>query len=320
MTIRSCLLTLSVVLVTSSSPAAFHVMQVEEVIGGLNGNPAAQAIQLRMRSSGQNLVANAGLWAADAAGANRVRLLDIASNVSNSALGARILLATSAFTSAMVANGAPTFVPDFTLASAIPASYLNAGRLTFEDDGGSVSTPGTIYWSLSWGGSSYTGSNSGNTQNDADGNFGPAFGAALPSSSRQGVVFTGAATALSTSNATNYALTADPATVTKNSGTSFTVVASPSLIGDYNRNGVVDANDYTTWRQTYGSTVSGAFSNADGSGNSLIDAADYVIWRKKTTGGAGLETANAESTDSVPEPTNLALLTLAIFIVRLRRR
>jgi hypothetical protein len=325
MIIRSCLLllSLSVVLIASSSQAAFHVMQVEEVIGGLNGNTAAQAIQLRMRSSGQSLVSNAKLWVWDATGSNRIQLLDIASNVSNSAAGARILLATSAFTSAMVGNGAPTFTPDFTLSNSIPTSYLNAGRLTFEDDGGSTATSGTIYWSLSWGGSSYTGSNSGNATNDADGNFGPAFGSALPSAARQGLIFTGAATALSTSNASDYAYTANSATVTKNSGTSFTVVAPPLLVGDYNRNGVVDSNDYTTWRQTYGSTVSSPFSNADGSGNSVIDAADYVIWRKKiASGGAGLgnNDDNQLSANVVPEPTAIALLTIAIFICRSQRR
>jgi Dockerin type I domain len=320
MPIRCCFLFLSVVLATSSSQAAFHVMQVEQVIGGVNGNTAAQAIQLRMRSSGQNQVSNASLWAADAAGANRVLLLNIAANVSNSASGAHILFATSAFNSAMINNGAPTFTPDFTLANAIPKSYLNAGRLTFEDDGGNVATAGTVYWSLSWGGSSYTGSNSGNTTNDADGNFGPAFGSALPTLSRQGVIFTGAATAASTSNVANYAFATNPATVTKNSGTSFTVVAAPFISGDYNRDGVVDANDYTTWRQTFGSTVSSPFSNADGNGNSTIDAADYVVWRKQVvSGGAGLGAGDAVSIDTVPEPANLALLTLAILTMRLRR-
>jgi hypothetical protein len=283
MSIRGCLLLLCAnsVILMNPAHAAFHVMQIEQVIRGLNGNSSAQAIQLRLRSVGQNQVQSSSLWAADAAGANRVLLLNIASPVANSAAGAHILLTTSAFTSAMVAGGAATFTPDFTLANAIPSSYLSAGRLTFEQDGGSTASPGTIYWSLSWGGASYTGSNAGDVTNDATSNFGPAFGSALPTSIRQGVVFTGAATAGSTSNSTDYAFSASPATVTKNLGTSFTVVAPAFLVGDYNRNGTVDANDYTAWRQTFGSTVSGAFANADGNGNSLIDAADFVIWRKK---------------------------------------
>jgi hypothetical protein len=154
MSIRGCLLLLCAnsVILMNPAHAAFHVMQIEQVIGGLNGNSSAQAIQLRLRSVGQNQVQSSSLWAADAAGANRVLLLNIASPVANSAAGAHILLTTSAFTSAMVAGGAATFTPDFTLANAIPSSYLSAGRLTFEQDGGSTASPGTIYWSLSWTG------------------------------------------------------------------------------------------------------------------------------------------------------------------------
>ena len=137
-----------------------------------------------------------------------------------------MLLTTAAFTNAMSLGG-PAFTPDFTLSNAIPSSYLTAGRLTFEADGGSVATPGTIYWSLSWGGAGYTGSNAGNTTNDSDGAFGPAFGSALPTSSRQGVIFTGLFSAASTTNAADYAMSANPGTVTRNSGTSFTVVPEP---------------------------------------------------------------------------------------------
>lgn len=204
-------------------------MQIEEIIGGINGNTSAQAIQLRLRSSGQSLVSNAKLWAWDATGANRVLLLDIASNVSNSATGARILFTTSGFNSTMIAGGATTFTPDFTLASNIPASYLQAGRITFEDDGGSVATPGTIYWSVSWGGG-YTGSNLGSTQNDADGNFGPAVGATLRTSTggiAAGFRFTGTATAPSTNNAADYQLVPASATVIRNNGASFVIVPEP---------------------------------------------------------------------------------------------
>ena len=195
-------------------------MQIEEVIGGVGGNTAAQAIQLRLRNGGQNGVVASSLWAADAAGANRVLVLNIAGNVPSGSLGDRVLLSTSAFNTLM----GGTYTPDFTLATPIPSSYLPAGRLTFEDDAGTVATPGTIYWSLAWGGAGYTGSNTGSATNDADGNFGPAFGSALPTSSRQGVLFTGTAAAASTSNSTDYALSANPATVTKNNGTAFTVV------------------------------------------------------------------------------------------------
>lgn len=221
-------------LLVEPSHASFHLMQIEQVIGGVEGDTGAQAIQLRMRSSGQNLVSSASVWAADANGSNRVLLLNIASNVSAFASGSRILLATPGFTSAMNSGGG-SFAPDFTLAAAIPPSYLNAGKITFEADGGTVSTPGTIYWSFAWGGASYTGTDTGlpsaSGGNDADGNYGPAFGSALPITSRQGVIFTGATTALSTTNAADYAFTANPATVFKNNGTSFVVVPEPGIGG-----------------------------------------------------------------------------------------
>jgi hypothetical protein len=236
-----CIL-LTFAFVAASSPAAFHVMQIEEIIGSINGNTSAQAIQLRLRNSGQNLVSNAKLWAWDATGSNRVLLLDIASNVTNSASGARILLATSGFDSTMIAGGATTFSPDFVLANIIPSTYLTAGRITFEDDGGSPTTAGTIYWSVSWGGGSYTGGTTGSTTNDTDGDFGPAESSplargSLAGSFSPGLLFTGAAGALSTNNLADYApvnVAYGGATVTRNNGASFAVVPEPgstALIG-----------------------------------------------------------------------------------------
>lgn len=206
-----------------SAHAAFHQMQIEQVIGGLNGNSSAQAIQLRLRAFSPSVSA-ASLWAANATGGGRILLLDISTNVANQNQGDRILLATTAFDNTMVAGGATTFVPDYVLANAIPAAYLTAGRLTFEADGGSVSTPGTIYWSLAWGGSGYTGSNSTDPTN---GTGGSPFASALPTAPFKGIQFQGSASAVSTSNATDYAFTANPATVTRNNGSSFTVVPEP---------------------------------------------------------------------------------------------
>ena len=43
-------------LATGPARATFHFMQIEQVIGGANGDTAAQAIQLRMRLGGQNFL------------------------------------------------------------------------------------------------------------------------------------------------------------------------------------------------------------------------------------------------------------------------
>ena len=48
------------------------------------------------------------------------------------------------------------------------------------------------------------------------------------------------------------------------------------LPGDYNLNGIVDAADYTVWRDTLGSMSD---LRADGSGNGKVDADDYTVWK-----------------------------------------
>lgn len=186
--------------------ASFHFMQIDQVIGGLCGDGRAQAIQLRMRVSDQNLVSGKKLIAFDAAGANPITVFTFPSNVTIDAAGTRILLVTSA-AAPLLPNA------DFITSAVIPASYLAAGRLAFEDEGNN------IYWSISWGGAGYTGSNTGTTTNDADGNFGPAFASALPSTTTQALQFPGLASAMSTNNAADYAVTAGAATFTNNAGT-----------------------------------------------------------------------------------------------------
>lgn len=204
----------AVLSVASPAMATFHFMQVEKIIGGVNGDTNAQAIQLRMRSGGQHLVAQSRLRAWDSAGANPVLLLNITTDLPGpSSTGDQILLTTTSFN----VTTSPTADPDFTLAAAIPASYLAAGSLTFESDAGSV------VWRVSWGGGSYTGSNSGTLDNDADGNFGPPFAGPLPSSGTLALQFTGSASAPSTNNAANYALSAGDAVLTNYDNTPFTV-------------------------------------------------------------------------------------------------
>ena len=58
------------------------------------------------------------------------------------------------------------------------------------------------------------------------------------------------------------------------------------LAGDYNAEGVIDAADYTVWRDAV--RASGAGS-ADGNGDLHVDQQDYVLW--KTNLGASLNLA-----------------------------
>ena len=50
----------------------------------------------------------------------------------------------------------------------------------------------------------------------------------------------------------------------------------PTLAGDYNADGAVDAADYTVWRDTLGS--SGVGLPADGNGDLVIDRNDHAVW------------------------------------------
>lgn len=196
--------------------ASFHLMQIEQVIGGVNGDTTAQAVQLRMRATGESFVTGAQLIAYDAAGNNPIVLITFPSNVSNGATGSRILITTSSFQN----HEATPMDPDFVMA-AIPESYLAAGRITYSKP---TFMSGGVLWSVSWGGANYTGPNTGLLTNDADGNFAPPFAGVLPSDSIAALQFPGDATAMSTNNAADYALTTGAATVTNNAGASSGVV------------------------------------------------------------------------------------------------
>jgi uncharacterized repeat protein (TIGR01451 family) len=215
---RLSLPVLSCLALLTASPAfaSFHVMKIEQAMGGVTGDTTQQAIQLRMRAGGQNFVSQGRIRAWDAAGLNPVVIIDFTTDVAVGLQGRRVLIVSPAFAATQTAISA-----DFTMTNLIPASYLPAGRLTFEDDGG------TIYWSLAWGGAAYTGSNAGVTTNDADGNFGPPFGSALPSASTSALLFSApdaSGGAASTNNAADYSVTAGAATFTNNAAQSGTVV------------------------------------------------------------------------------------------------
>jgi hypothetical protein len=82
------------------------------------------------------------------------------------------------------------------------------------------------------------------------------------------------------------------------------ILQHSAIAGDFDANGVVDAADYTTWRNGYG--LLAHETGADGNHNGIVDGADYVLWRKAMmAGGSG---ASIESAQSVPEPHAAALL------------
>jgi len=73
--------------------------------------------------------------------------------------------------------------------------------------------------------------------------------------------------------------------------------------GDYNGNGIVDAADYTVWRDHLGQTY--ALLNRDPGGTGPISATDYNFWLSHfgdTGSGAGAASAG------VPEPSTILLM------------
>ena len=225
---KSALVVVIGMLVATPAFATFHLMQIERVIVGVNGDPNAQAVQLRQRANFENQVQAARLRVVNAAGGVSVTLIDYANSVPVEGPGEVILAATASFTTS------PPITPDFIMAP-IPASYFAAGSLIYEQD-----PPGPIIlWRLSWGGAGYTGGGAGSTTNDANGDFNPPFGAALPSSGNgQALAFTGLATAASTTNAAQYQLTTAGvgATFRNNNGDSGTVpVAVPAKNSTWGR-------------------------------------------------------------------------------------
>ena len=217
---RTSRLLLAVLALAALAPrpahASFHLMQVEQVIGGVNGDASLQAVQLRMRSGFQNLVANGNLVVYDATGSNRIVLSAPLTNVTQNTAGTRVLLATAAFG----ANLTPNVTPNYILTNTIPQSYLAAGSLTWEsraDD--------SVLWRVTWGGAGYSGPTDGLLTNDADGQFGPVFDGPLPSTDLESLRFKFAANALSTNNANDYALSGAAAVFTNSQGASGTVTA-----------------------------------------------------------------------------------------------
>jgi hypothetical protein len=251
--------------ISAAQPDSFHLMQIEQVIGGVNGDTTKQAIQLRQRSSFQNLMNFSRVRVFDAAGANPIEVIDMTTDVPNFNAGDRILIASAGFASATT----PAAVPDFIMTNLIPASYLTAGRLTFEDDGG------TIYWSLSWGGASYTGSNLGSITNDPNGNFGPPFGGPCPSATAQALLFNGTASAASSTNLADYSLTTGAAVFTNNARNGFTVNAGPApCYPNCDGTGGLTANDFACFLTAF---INGqSYANCDGVGG--LTANDFVCF------------------------------------------
>jgi beta-glucuronidase len=55
-------------------------------------------------------------------------------------------------------------------------------------------------------------------------------------------------------------------------------ITPPQLQGDFDLDCDVDGNDYLNWQRQFGNIVP-FYADADGNGNGVVDAADYTVWR-----------------------------------------
>jgi beta-glucanase (GH16 family) len=85
--------------------------------------------------------------------------------------------------------------------------------------------------------------------------------------------------------------------------------------GDYNGDGVVDAADYTIWRNSQGQ--SGIGLPADGSGNGTVGPEDYEIWKANYSGELP-EGADGAS-HATPEPTSAVPFSMGLFMLYAQR-
>jgi len=92
----------------------------------------------------------------------------------------------------------------------------------------------------------------------------------------------------------------------------FEVVVSV-LEGDYNRDGIVDAADYTRWRDTLGDIVAEGTA-ADGDGSGVIDEGDYAFWNARI-GNTLNQPMPASLVANIPEPASVWLGLLAVTLL-----
>ena len=76
-----------------------------------------------------------------------------------------------------------------------------------------------------------------------------------------------------------------------------TAMFAPLAPGDYNADGNVDLADYSFWKSNFGSTTHLA---ADGNNNQVIDAGDYTVWRNQLFRCRGRPVRRGSGTDFAP--------------------
>ena len=90
----------------------------------------------------------------------------------------------------------------------------------------------------------------------------------------------------------------------------------PGVMGDYNDNSIVDAADYTVWRDA---VAAGSTSLTNDSTPGTVDESDFLFWRTHFGESTGSGAA-AASASAVPEPSTLVMLLAAALVILCGRR
>ena len=111
------------------------------------------------------------------------------------------------------------------------------------------------------------------------------------------------------SHSSKYAdLAAHPgSTITLDSVNKRVLANITALAGDHNIDGIVDAADYTVWRDTLGSNDTARRPTATATAS--IDSGDYDVWKSNFGNHSG---SGASANAAVPEPATLWLLLAGI--------
>jgi hypothetical protein len=106
----------------------------------------------------------------------------------------------------------------------------------------------------------------------------------------------------------------EPGGLVKQGTVTYVGAAPADLAGDFNFDGVVDAADYTVWRNHLGNPA--WVLNGNGGNSGTVDIGDYTLW--KNNFGATAPAALTAAPQRIPEPSSLALLAgILISVVRL---
>jgi hypothetical protein len=92
--------------------------------------------------------------------------------------------------------------------------------------------------------------------------------------------------------------------------------------GDFNDDGIVNAADYTVWRNKVGASVAVRGKEGDGNYDGEVTQADYYVWKKHFGNSAAGLGANFDERFpvNVPEPAGVLSAVMGVVLGIMRRR